>query len=63
MIVKKTVEIEVAFEGGPKIVEQPRGTFRGGVPEPAVGADFGFNVLPEVEEPDGARGPVVDAAG
>jgi hypothetical protein len=42
---KRTVEIELRFLAGDRVVEQPKGTFRGGVADPNVTTAFGFNVL------------------
>ena len=58
---KRTVPIEIAFLGDGRIVEKPRGTFRGGVPDPKLGSQFGLNVLPEVDDAEGASGPVIGA--
>jgi hypothetical protein len=49
--------LDVAFIGGGKIVERPRGTFRGGVPDPEVGSQAGFNVLPISEADHGGLAP------
>jgi hypothetical protein len=55
------VQLEVAFIGAGRVVERPRGTFRGGVPDPRLSSQAGFNVLPVSPEEDGTLIP--DQAG
>jgi hypothetical protein len=54
----RDVTIDVAFIGDGRVVENPRGTFRGGVPDPKLSSKFGLNVLPEVDDSEGESGPV-----
>jgi hypothetical protein len=62
-ITTRMVAVELAFVGDGRVVERPRGTFRGGVPDPDVSAAAGFNVLPEVEHDHGGVGPVPETGG
>ena len=42
----KRIEIDLTFLGpSAAVVERPKGTFRGGVPNPALTAAFGFNLV------------------
>jgi hypothetical protein len=42
----KRIEVDLAFIGhSAAIVERPKGTFRGGVPDPALTPAFGFNLV------------------
>lgn len=54
---KRTVEIELRFLAGDRVIEEPKGTFRGGVPDPQVTAAFGFNVLRQERDEDGEFNP------
>jgi hypothetical protein len=53
----KRIEVELAFLGTDAVVERPKGTFRGGVPDPALTPTFGFNLLATREDEEGALGP------
>jgi hypothetical protein len=44
----RNVTIDVAFFGDGRIIENPPGTFRGGVPDPQLSPVFGLNILPQV---------------
>ena len=55
---KRTISVELEFLGSDRIVERPRGVFRGGVPDPELGPAFGFNVLPTAEDELGGLVPV-----
>jgi hypothetical protein len=57
-ITTRNVTIDVAFVGSGRIVENPPGTFRGGVPDATLSPKFGLNVLPEVDDSEGGYGPV-----
>ncbi|CAA9352654.1 MAG: hypothetical protein AVDCRST_MAG40-2986 [uncultured Gemmatimonadaceae bacterium] len=61
MTTKKRVEVELRFLDGDAVVERPRGVFRGGVPDPELTEQFGFNVLPAREHDHGGFGPDLDA--
>jgi hypothetical protein len=54
---KRIVEIELHFLAGDRVIEQPKGTFRGGVPDPQVTTAFGFNVLRQEVDEDGELNP------
>jgi hypothetical protein len=42
----KRIEVDLTFLGpSPAVVERPKGTFRGGVPDPALTTAFGFNLV------------------
>jgi hypothetical protein len=60
---RRPITIDLTFIGSGRVVERPAGVFRGGVPEPALGSAFRFNVLPEIEYEDGSIGPTPDAVG
>jgi hypothetical protein len=58
-ITKRSIPIELRFDGDGRIVEQPKGTFVGGVPDPTLTSQFGLNVLPEFTDGEGESGPVI----
>ena len=62
MITKKTVEVELAFLGNGTVVEDPKASFSGGVPDPVLSKKFSFNVLPEFEDDEGNFAPPVEGA-
>jgi hypothetical protein len=59
---RKRVEVEVEFLGSDAVVEHPKGTFRGGVPDPRLSDAFGFNLLTAHEHDHGGFGPDFGAA-
>ena len=52
----KRVEIDLSFVGDGRIIEGPRGMFRGGVPDPELSDRFGFNMLPDDGGPAASPG-------
>jgi hypothetical protein len=58
-IAKRSVEVELRFLGQERIVEHPKGVFRGGVPDPDVTDRFGFNVLRQELDDEGVYTPSV----
>ena len=57
---KRTVEIELRFLSGDRVIERPKGTFRGGVADPDVTTALGFNVLRQELDADGEFNPSGD---
>jgi hypothetical protein len=58
---RKRIEVDLEYVGDGRIVERPRGVFRGGVPDPALGPRFGFNVLQLAADDEGVLVPEVGA--
>lgn len=58
-ITKRSISIEVAFYGSGAVRRRRDGAFVGGVPDPEVGSDVGFEVWREVPDDDGLWNPVV----
>jgi hypothetical protein len=56
---RRLTEVELTFIGDGRIVEQPPGVFHGGVPEPELGPQFGFNVLPMTVDETGMPNPEI----
>jgi hypothetical protein len=46
-ISKRAVTVDLCFFGNGRVVEHPKNVFNGGVPDPVLGPQLGFNVLPE----------------
>ena len=53
MKTKKTIKIELAFDGSGKVVERPKGTFRGSAVLPPAASQARFNLLREGEPSSG----------
>jgi hypothetical protein len=53
----KRIEVELAFLGTHAVVERPKGTFRGGVPDPSLTPSFGFNLHATHEDEEGVLSP------
>lgn len=51
-ISKRAVTVDLSFFGEGSVVEHPKGVFKGGVPDPVISSQLGFNVLPELPSDD-----------
>ena len=60
MKTKKTIKIELKFDGTGKVVERPKGTFRGSAVLPPVAGKMRFNLFREDES--NASGTSIDGA-
>lgn len=58
MITKKTITVDLTFYGSGKVTEIRPGSFAGGVPDPDVAGDVGFEVWREVEGEEGVWNPI-----
>jgi hypothetical protein len=59
MVTTKSVQVDLRFLGSDRVIERPKGVFKGGVPAPIAIETLGFNVLREdvsEEEIIAARG-------
>lgn len=58
VITRKTVEVELRFQGNGRVVQRQPGHFVGGVPDPRIGKDLTFTVHRQVSDEDGLFNPV-----
>lgn len=58
MITKRTIEVELKFNGDGRIVQKHRGHFFGGVPEPKLGKNISFTIHRQIPDEDGILNPV-----
>lgn len=55
---KKTIQVELKFDGDGRVLEKRPGYFVGGVPAPKVGDELTFTVHREVPDEDGIMNPI-----